>query len=262
VNGQWSFDDREFVVAWNDRNGDIVPPPLMVTSRTPLLVDYQQELAEIRRRMDLAGDTSLHGVLDAVARPDVRIVVHGMDGRSPESPGSHVVLLAILSCGNGYLVKQRMGETVWHSEGFTITECDAPGLAKTVVAQLPEARAGRLGNVTLVEPSAQSDGMDYSYGRPAWRGSFEDTDEQRSHQFLAAAATSVGMIEVAQGHSRFGPRGISRHVLRWRDIEDDGRYLIAPEHPPVAVAADSTRCAAMIDSAIARVVRALEDENS
>jgi len=260
MNRRWRFDDLEFVALWNERNGDVLPPPLLFTSRTPRLVDYERELAEARQRLAIAADSVLHGVLDAVGRPDVRIVVNGIDDRNPERPGSHIRLLAILCRGHGYLMKQEMGETIWHSAGFTVTECAPQGLADAVVAELPETGAGRLGDIRLIESLSGHDGMDYSYGRPPWRGSFDDTVEEQSHQFHTASSASAGMVEVIQGRSRFGPRGISRHLLHWKDIDNDGRYVVASEHRQVAVAADSKRCAAMINTGIAMVVKALEDD--
>ncbi|MEU4342430.1 hypothetical protein AB0H00_14360 [Nocardia sp. NPDC023852] len=39
------------------------------------------------------------------------------------------------------------------------------------------------------------------------------------------------MIGIEQGRLRFGPRGITRRALAWRDLADDGRYVITRGTP-------------------------------
>ncbi|RDI67379.1 hypothetical protein [Nocardia pseudobrasiliensis] len=71
---------------------------------------------------------------------------------------------------------------------------------------------------------------------------------------------SSGWIHIAQTRSRFGPDGITRFRLGWQDVAGNGRYLITPGLPPIAVATDTKLLRALIDTGIAQVARAIREE--
>ncbi|WP_406265593.1 ESX secretion-associated protein EspG [Nocardia sp. NBC_00881] len=256
----WSFTDLEFVVLWERLEEDFLPHPLMFTSRIRLHDDLAREKAQIWDRLRSTVDGSLGDALAAIARPDVRLAVQGRNGKDLDDPAGSIRILATRSGDSGYVVKQRPGETIRHSAGFTITECSAVRLADAVVAELPDIGPGKLADITLV-PERSADDMDYSYGRSrVEQATFENSVGQRSQRFLESSLSVIGAIEIIQGRSRFGPRGVTRHVLQWRDVEGDGRYVIAVQNPLAAVAADRKRLTAMINTKIAEVVRVIKDE--
>ncbi|MGO4518939.1 ESX secretion-associated protein EspG [Terriglobus sp. 2YAB30_2] len=260
MNRTWSFTDLEFVVLWQRLNQDLLPHPLIFTSRIRLHDDLVREKAATWERLRSRVDGSLRDAFDAIARPDVRLAVQGRNGEDLDDPAGSIRILAARSAGTGYVVKQHPGETIWHSKGFTITECSAVGLADAVVAELPDAGPGELADVTLVTGSSADD-IDYSYGKSKVKqASFGDSVRQRSRRFLESSLSVIGAIEIIQGRSRFGPRGITRHVLEWRDVEGDGRYVITVQNPLVAVAADRKRLTATINAKIAEVIRVIKDE--
>jgi EspG family len=140
-------------------------------------------------------------------------------------------------------------------------------LADTVAAAMPEAKPGRQSDLVLpggeapVLPGQRAaEGVDYSFGESAVTDSFDDAVTDRAQRFLDTAPECTGTIEIVQGRSIFGPRGMTRHRLEWRDLADDGRYVIDDQHPPVATAVDTTKLVAMINTRIAAIVRAIKDE--
>ncbi|WP_280234050.1 ESX secretion-associated protein EspG [Nocardia cyriacigeorgica] len=259
MNRTWEFSDTEFFVLWKSLRRGGLPFPLFYTGRTEDPERFKAELLAAQEQLRRRLGTSFDPVLAAIADPDLRIVVNGGDGREPREPKGLVRLIGARRHDSGYLVRQLPGETYWHSGGFTVTECDAVGLADAVVAAMPEARAGKQRDVVLPAESPGDD-LDHTYGGSAVHDSFDDSTAQRGAAFLAAPAPSYGTIDVVQGFSIFGPRGITRHRLRWRDIEDDGRYVIGDETPPVARPADRRSLTNTINTRVAAVIRAIKDE--
>ncbi|WP_431953530.1 ESX secretion-associated protein EspG [Nocardia lijiangensis] len=256
----WEFTDLEFVVAWEPmRQGD-VPRPFVFTSRTPRYEDYRAELAETRERLRTRLGNSFDGALETLARPDIRIVVTGWDGGDPADPKGRVCLLAARRGHEGCLVTQAPGETIWHSAGFTVAECDALRLADVVAAALPDRVAGESDRLVLGELFGEDSGFDHSYRRSLTNELTHDPERDSLQRFRRARQVGAGTIEIIQGSSRFGPRGITSRVLEWRDLDGDGRYLITGSAPQVATGADVRRLTASINAEIAEVVRAIKDE--
>lgn len=254
----WKLSDLEFVVAWELSQADLLPEPFVFTSRTALYEDFRVEKQAVEDRLRTDPDPAVEHVLEVMARPDIRIVAHGWDG-APGDAAGRIRLLGVRRGDTGYTVRQLPGETVWHSGGYMITEVHALALPEAMAAELPERGAGTREPAILRSPAADST-TDYDFRRSAVTGTFEESEEELAEQFLNAPVAGQGMITVVQGFSRFGPRGICRQGLHWRDLRDDGRYLIAPSDPPVATPADRTRLTEAISDATAEVVVAIRDE--
>ncbi|MFE7741441.1 ESX secretion-associated protein EspG [Nocardia sp. NPDC057455] len=255
----WKFTDLEFVVLWEDFGEVGLPRPFSFTSRTPLWDDYLAEKARTRAALLASSTPARKEMLDDLYRPDIRLRVLGFDGRDYTNVANNVRLMAARRADRGYLVTQLPGETVGHSGGFAVTECAALELADAVVRALPEADSGKRADIVLADENEDQD-LDYGYGASAVHDSFQGSVHDRSADFRSAPAERFGFIDVIQAHSMFGPRGMTRHRLKWRDLVDDGRYLIDDGHPPVATAADGRRLVSMINARIAEVVRAIKDE--
>lgn len=262
MNRSWELTDLEFVVAWEDMKGEFLPHPFVFTSRTPLWNDYLREKNEVRSLLESKLDHSFAEVLTRIARPDIRIEVTAWDSRDAEDPKSCIRMLAVRLGAEALVVTQLPGETVRHSGGYTFVEADPLSLAEVVVAALPKADAGRRREVVLAAAGgvAQEQDFDYSYRDSAVFDSFDDSIGRRSADFLGAPTGSMGVIRVVQGRSRFGPRGIVDRTLRWRDLLDDGRYMITADNPPIARPVGAKQMIAMVNSEIATVVRTIRDE--
>ncbi|MFE3255934.1 ESX secretion-associated protein EspG [Nocardia sp. NPDC059091] len=254
----WTLTDLEFLVLWEELGEEFLPTPLFFTSRTQSWNAHLDNKARARNALR-DRDPDLDEVLRAVHAPELRVEVHGWDGRDWRAPAASIRMLGVRSGEAGYLVVQQPGETVRHSAGFTITEFWAAELATEVVAGLPDTVAGRGRDTVLAEPEDTVE-VDYAFGLSPAHETLEGGVVDRAAEFLAAPAPSMGTIDVVQGRSRFGPRGITRHHLEWRDLDADGRYVVTAEHPPVAMSADRRRMIATLETVIAEVILVIADE--
>ncbi|MGW6724415.1 ESX secretion-associated protein EspG [Nocardia sp. NPDC055029] len=261
MNRRWKFSDLEFAAMWAALDEEHVPAPFMFTTDIKLEVDYQRacRLAVERLRMEhgFALDTMFADMRDA----DIRVEVNGYDERDEFGADGVVRVLGTRRGDTGYVVTAEPGRSYFTSSSFIVTECAALELATEVARALPDVPAGSGADLALDTGDERSD-LDYSFGQSAVHDTFEETATQRAVTFHATKAACRGRIAIIQGKSRFGPRGISRHVLRWRDFADDGRYVIDDQHPPVATGADRNRLVGMINARIAEVVRAIKDERA
>ncbi|MFQ6395304.1 ESX secretion-associated protein EspG [Nocardia sp. KC 131] len=239
----WELTDLEFVAAWAAAGEEQLPQPLLYTLRTELLEDSERELRQAATQLRAKYGASLDPLLAALGQPDIRVAVHGRSPADPDNPKGQFRLHGCRLRGTGYLVTQLPGETIWHSGGYTITELDALELAKAIVDALPMVGPGRHRDIVLPEGE-----VDHG-----------DVIRARARRFLALPAVMTGTISVIQGHSVYGPRGVRSRTMRWRDLVDDGRYVITGR-PPAATGADARRMTAAINNAIAHVVTAIQEE--
>jgi hypothetical protein len=258
MNRTWEFSDAEFVTRWLARNESSLPKPLFALGRYESLDHAIRDRHSIRARIAANPDPSFDGVLDIVARPEIRIVVDGQDYRRADRREGWVRALGVRRGSRGFLLTQRPGETVLHSGGFVVEECEATDLADLVVGVLPDVAAGVGEDIELVGRRTE---MDYRYRQTVINDAYDDSVTDRSAQWLDAKVDTLGNITISQAESAFGPRGRQSHTLTWRDVAGDGRYVIAANQvPAVAMAADSRRVVLAINTCIAEVVKTIRDE--
>ncbi|WP_040804457.1 ESX secretion-associated protein EspG [Nocardia concava] len=254
----WSFTDLEMLVLWEELGEEHLPEPLFFASRAPLWSAFQD--SKFRARDGLRDrDPDIDEVLRVLHTPEVRVEVRGWDGIDRANPEGSIRAIGARSGEAAYLLVQQPGETIRHAAGFTITELWANQLAEQIVGLLPDAPAGHGSEIVLAEAEDVAD-TEYEFGLSPAHETLEGGIVDRAAEFLAAPASTMGTIDVVQGRSRFGPRGITRHRLRWRDLAEDGRYLITADHPPIALPADRRRVVAEVELRIAEVVLVLTDE--
>jgi hypothetical protein len=258
---RWRFTDIEFYALWTAATGELgLPFPFHFTARTldphTFRFDQRQAHAELRERL---GET-FDPVLDVLAHPDIRVVLSGSDHREGDEPRSVVRLLGARRDSTGYVVSSLPGASFWHSGGFTVTGCDAVRLADELVAKLPDVPAGSRGETVLPRRAVPDRGETRPRKAPTVRDSFAASEFERGSAFLAAPVSCVGTIDVEQGSSIYGPRGITRHRMDWRDLVDDGRYLVRGADTPIAAPAGTELLTGAINSMVAQVVRVIKDE--
>ncbi|NNH69467.1 ESX secretion-associated protein EspG [Nocardia uniformis] len=242
----WRFSEVGFSVLWKERTGDRLPAPFLYTSTAATQREYREEQEETRNRVRANTDHEVIQIVDVVSSPDLYLTVRGGD---QSDPASLIRLRASRKGGRGYLITQLPGESIYHRGGYTVTECDPLRLADAVVAALPEAEPGRRGDLGVVASDGYVDG---SYRSPI-------ASAGNSPSVLRGPATIAGTIDVRQGSSVFGPRGIVHHTVRWRDLAEDGRYVVAGS-PAAAMAVDSKRFVGILNSQIAKVIAAIKEE--
>lgn len=251
MNRSWDLTDLEFAVLWERINRSDLPKPFSYISGTRGLSDYEREKLAVWDRLRDEVDDGLRDVFEAMHRPEAYVVVHGWCDHDTENPATRV--RAMRSATHGYLLRQRPGETVWHSGGFSIEECGPHGLAEAVVRVLPEQRAGRLGAIPIL--TDQIDDHERFRSVPDSRVTMpsRESPADRSAAFFAIPADLTGAITVHQGYSAFGPRGILEQAMLWRDLPGDGRYVIVLDQAPTAMGIGTRRLVALVDAAVERM---------
>ncbi len=259
MNRTWQFTDIEFLVLWESIQNDYLPIPLSyVAPRTEDQFDHVKHAAG--ERLFARPDREVAEVMQALAFPDIKLTLRALDEREPENPKYSVRLYGARKGDRGFVVRQLPGETIWHSSGFVVTECDAVGLGDALVRELPEAPPARITDLMLTAPQDSGRGGGYEYVQSRVFDSFDDSVDTLSERFLARPFGTIGLIQIIQGSSRFGPRGVLRRQLELRDLIDDGRCVITFDTPRVVNGVDSARLVDAINTEIAQVVRAIKDE--
>ncbi|WP_067695680.1 ESX secretion-associated protein EspG [Nocardia jejuensis] len=252
----WCFTEAEFYVLWMDHAGEDLPEPFMFTSATRTAAAFEAELHEARETLSHKLDGDCRAAFESVANPDLYLVAYGWNEQ--DRWGQNTLIRARVSRrgAKGYVTTQQPGSTYWRGGGYRIIECDPLRLAAEIIRALPACDRGSQRDFAL---AFDDQGMDYDFGHS--RISAEtDTTVSRTKEFLSAPAATVGEIHIAQGRSVFGPRGLTRHRVTFRDVEKDGRYAIT-ENPSRALGVDDSRFISVLDEYIEKVVQALEDED-
>ncbi|WP_067819141.1 ESX secretion-associated protein EspG [Nocardia inohanensis] len=254
---KWEFTDLEFRVLTNRYVEGWMPTPLMYTCRTDDSAEYDRQLAETDELLRDRLGPSVATLFDTIHRPEVIIVSHTWCDDDMTNPEKRIRVHGALRDRRACMITQKPGETIYHSGGFTITECDPEELPRLIVAELPAAEPGRGPVVPIVteqpprEPRYGSRSMAFD--------SFDDTVEATSLAFLSRRADWTGTIRVLQSRSKYGPRGVMETTMLWRDVADDGRYLIELGEPELkAVGIGSDRLTRRIEERVEKVRRHME----
>ncbi|MFE3222531.1 ESX secretion-associated protein EspG [Nocardia sp. NPDC059228] len=255
MTASWRFTEAEFYALWTDRTGEELPEPFMFTSTAKTADEFEDDLREARKGLSgkLGGD--FQTAFDAIANPDLYLTAYGWDEQDRWATSSMKRLRATRKGPKGYLITQLPGETYWIRGGYVVEECDPLRLSDAIVAAMPSAEPGSRGDIPLISPDQD---LDHDFGRSAIAARSETT-VSAGQAFLKAPMTTTGEIAIVQGSSAFGPRGIARHKVLFRDLEDEGRYVIT-ENPAQALAVDQTRFVSVLNRYVASVVQAIKDE--
>jgi hypothetical protein len=248
----------EFHVLWQDFAKDSLPEPFLFTAEQRTAGELDAASHAARSRLEAKCDNEIGNVLETVHDPDLFLMVYGWNARRPTESETKLRILLTRRGAKGYVLTQLPGPSFWHSGGYIISECDPLTLADRAVAAMPFAEGGR--HESRAVKTRADDEIDYEFGRSAVLDMSSDPNGRPSLEFGSAAAESVGEIHIVQGRSVFGPRGRTTYVLRWRDLDHDGRYVVADDNPAIALAADAGRLAGLINSRIAAIVKAIREE--
>ncbi|MGW5105756.1 ESX secretion-associated protein EspG [Nocardia sp. NPDC004123] len=251
----WRFTEAEFYALWMDRTGQAPPKPFLFTSATQTADEFDAEQSEARESLSHKVGGNFELVFDAMANPDLFLTAYGWDERDRFGIGSMIRARATRKGPKGYVIKQSPGTSYFQRGGYTVTECDPIQLADEIVRAMPSVERGRLGDIGL---ASREQDLDHDFGRSSVAAA-PDTAVSRTREFMAQSITTAGEVRIVQGRSVFGPRGITSHIVRFRDIEDDGRYVMV-ENPQRALAVDQTRFISVVNNYVAAVVQTIKDE--
>ncbi|MFC9892441.1 ESX secretion-associated protein EspG [Nocardia sp. NPDC127579] len=255
----WRFTDTEFMALWSRTQGTVLPRPFTYVTDMQTADEYEYALHQVRERWRGKEDRLLDEITETVLQPDIGLEVRGFDEREYKRPGGWVRVLAVRRADRAYVLKQVTGRTFERAEAYTVTECDPLALADAVVDELPKVDPGKQGSIKLPAPKGEE--MIDTSRSGLWDEAYGDTISSLSgERFESTVAASRGTVRVFQGLSVFGPRGRVSFEIKWRDLPDDGRYLIGPDLPPVAQPADQKKFVTMINKEIAKIVQTIRDE--
>ncbi|UGT60567.1 ESX secretion-associated protein EspG [Nocardia asteroides] len=258
MSGRWAFTDMEFALICDREGHGAVPEPFTFTSRIPLAEDYAAERRRVLAELRARGDSELAVLAEAIARPDVSLAIHAWDEADFAAHEQHVRVHAVRSRARGYVITQRPGETLWHSGGFDVAECDPHAVAEVALGCLPFANAGRSLEIPLPDADAEPDRGSSPIG-PSIGDEAADADAERGAAFLATRAERAGDLQLFQGRSKFGPRGRVGMRLEWRDLPGDGRYVIRRNaHMRVATGMGTKAMVEWVDEQVAEILLRLD----
>ncbi len=244
---------------YDELKEESLPEPLSYRGAAQSYADSIRVKHEAWHALRRRSGPELELLTQALTRPDIRVIARGIDGREPENPKRSLRVLAVRKGDDAFVVRQVPGETMSDSAGFAVTRHDALALGDAVASLFPVADPGRRRDFELVDTTAPD--VDFSFGRSLVHDTGDDFAAAGAG-FLDEPDDLAGTIEIEQGWSRFGPRGIVRLYLVWRDVVDDGRYVIVPGSPARVVPADRKRLVSLVNAQIAEVVRAIRDDRA
>ncbi|BDT90641.1 MULTISPECIES: ESX secretion-associated protein EspG [Nocardia] len=254
----WLLTDIELIALWDNLFKDRLPAPLFCLYRGESAAEWSRLADAALDGLAEDEDGALHDALGRIAHADIRVTVAAFDPRSPNDPAGRVRAVGARQGAVASLIRQLPGETCWHSAGFQVSTGAAERLPGALVGVLPEGAAGRLPDIPLVTVPTVAD-VDHHFGRSPVYDSFGEAD-RASASWLRHPVERRGLIETSLGRSIFGPRGIARRRIDWRDLVGDGRYAVTAAAAPIATAVDRAALAALVAADIETVRHTMEDE--
>ncbi|WP_054815823.1 ESX secretion-associated protein EspG [Nocardia arizonensis] len=254
----WEFSDIEFRVLWQRFVGNTLPRPLTYQATTIPHTEYEREKYDTWQRLQHSVDPAVRAVFDVLERPDVYVRLRGWNDRERDDAQRWLKARAARAGANGYMIYQLPGETPTHSGGYVITDCGPHGLADAIVDLMPDVGAGRNGILPLVTDANPEPDEHRSHTSMFFEAA-DTSIAQRSAEFFETPADRTGTINILQNQSMFGSRGMQRDILVWRDLPDDGRYVIAlPSDSPSAVPLNRSALVEQVNASIQRMMARVE----
>ncbi|GAB0106451.1 hypothetical protein JMUB6875_54360 [Nocardia sp. JMUB6875] len=250
----WELTDDEFKLLCDRYLDGWMPVPLAYTSRTELYDDYRRELAALEPQLRERIGEGLSAAFEVVRDPEVFVISSTWCDSDVDNPDKRIRVHGAQRGHRAVMITMTPGETVYHSRGFTVTECEPSELPGLIGAQLPTAEAATGPSVPIVVEPEERD--PYEVRQSFAFDSFDDSNDALSLAFWNRRADWTGFVRVLQGRSIYGPRGVLETTVLWRDLPGDGRYVIDMDEPEMrAVGASSQQ---LVDRIAGRVARVLE----
>ncbi|KIA60108.1 ESX secretion-associated protein EspG [Nocardia vulneris] len=230
---QWKFTALEFLVLCDQYRGGSMPRPLLFQSDETMMTDELERRKrvvwqELQRRLD----GSFNGVVQVLSAPELYVLARSWDEHDANDTSKALRVHAGRAGLHGFVFEQALGDLTYDSPMVVVTECDPQSLGVAVVRSLPNVEAGRLPDIPIITDPQEH--IAPSWGRSFVQDDIEDRPVYRTQQFFEQRADLTGVITVAQGRSKYGPRGIQETTLMWRDVAGDGRYVMSLDENPVA----------------------------
>lgn len=240
----------EFAALWDAQAGAAFPAELAPMGPTEYADGDDEHLA---RQADLtrirAGMNSVkREAMDGLTRPRYTIAVSGLHAGKPLNDTSHHIGMVSAWSGVGEVVvvaRQRPGRSVARGGPVTVTRHALTKWGADLVRMLPRsAGAGRLRRDMGVE----FDEIPLGFGTVR-KVSASVSTSTAAAAFVHLTPTTCGSIRVQIGSEADGRRPTTT-MLHYRDIADDGRYLLVEGSPGTAAGVDDATMASVINRAV------------
>lgn len=244
----WTFTPDEFAWVWTETGLDEYPEPLSIIESATTQEQYAQLTAEINDRYPPGGDPDLTGPLQALSRPDLRIICKGRSHTSHKRVRSLGAAVGEL----GVILFQKSGTTAEFGGDIKLVVTQRHQLANHLVRTMPPAVTGATAKMVGYTPRVRGEEPPSSWA-PAPNG--EHVVEERIRSLLRLRRNAEGHFRIERNDH--GTRPHPPSYLSWIDIHPDlpaaGRYiidvndndtLVAPASPEV-IARELSRRAAL-----------------
>jgi len=249
----WTLSTHEFRLLWEEFDAGDYPIEFAYTGQDD--VDRGPDAAQAPSiRLDQLTPPQ-RAALSALCRPSITIAVTGIDAARPfEDPKHHLRLLSATDDNEHvYIARQRLGSSVSLGATVSITRHAFSSWTRDLVAMIPPGT--EVGSLPA----------DTAVGFQAIPGVESMTIPVVVAPATPTAATAFthphpgvcGSIRLQVGTLANGGRPTSLEV-RYRDIPDDGRYLLIVDSPGAALPIDATRFAKTLNRVI-NTIRARHD---
>ncbi|MBH0777594.1 ESX secretion-associated protein EspG [Nocardia bovistercoris] len=246
----------EVAVLWELMSNDSLPFPLMHSPTHQYEDDYIRAKRSTAERLLRVLPPDAQQLWEAAVNPDIVIWAAGEAPDDAKDMSAVTRVVGLRREGYAVVLVQQPGESIEDGGDIDVYETDVPGLAKAVIGRLPKVGRGKQGEVPIL--SRQPDGLDYSYGSSPVLDAI-DPPQVRSDRWRNAKATQLGELKVEPGSGAHWIQDRRGHLVRWRDLVDDGRYLIDPKPNPVAIPVDDNEFERFVNQRVVELVRRIRE---
>lgn len=253
----WTFTPLEFKVLCERYRGGRMPAPFVFTTDILTIDEYERAKRDTWTALAGRHDGALQRAFETLTAPEAFIGAQSWVDHDFDNPKHWLRFHAARRGSHAVVLTQEPGRTLDHSGTCVMTECQPRAMAEEFVAVLPRAAAGRLPDIAIVTKTPQE--LEEAQFQRNWiKDTSDDEPEERSKRFVNTPAERTGSIAIVQGQSKFGPRGIIEQTLIWRDLADDGRYVMVGGDNPIAMGLDAQRLTRMIQGTINAIMLRLD----
>lgn len=246
----------EAVVLWQLMSNDRMPYPLTHWPAQQYEADYRRVKRETAQRLLAYLPDDVRELWEAAVNPDIVISAAGSAPDDPTDMSAVTRVVGLRREGYAVVLVQHPGEKIERGGDIDVYETDVVGLARAVIGWLPKAERGKYGAIPIVEQ--QADGMDHGYGSPSVL-EVADSPRHRLDRWRRTPVTHSGELKIEPGSGAHWIQDRRGHRVRWRDLADDGRYLIEPVPDPVAMAVDDAAFEAYVNHRVVDLVRRIRE---
>jgi hypothetical protein len=247
---KWVMATEEFAALWDAQEGAAFPAELARLGPTEYPDADTEHLARkatlTRLRSEM--NSAKRDAMTALTRPRYTIAVTGLDARDPLEDTRHHLGIVSAWGGSGDIVvvaRQRPGTTVSRGGPVEVTRHLLSEWSADLVRMLPRSRgAGRLPRDMNVE--FEEIPVEFGVLRKVSASAPRST---AAAAFAHLSPTTCGTIRIQIGSEADG-RQPTRTVVQYRDIPDDGRYLLVHDSPGTASGVDDATMASVMNRVI------------